>query len=179
MGLGVEVKAALLQLLQQDSALAVDDRLGQSRGPRAVEHPERVIERHRLELQRARTEEAVFPARAVQVPEPYDASSHFFSDLVYLCPAVEVLAPIAIAVDPQQHLGLDLSKAIDHAAGAELRSGRGPDGADRGTGQQRRHRLGDVRQIGSHPIAPADAQASQAGGDRRRPCAQLFPRPFA
>ncbi len=41
---------ALLELLEQDPALAVHDRLRQARRARGVEHPQRVVERHLLEL---------------------------------------------------------------------------------------------------------------------------------
>jgi hypothetical protein len=47
--LGVEVEAQLLELLEQDAAVTLDDRLRQAGGPRRVEDPERVVERHPLE----------------------------------------------------------------------------------------------------------------------------------
>ena len=37
--------------------------------------------------------------------------------------AIEVPAAIAVAVDRQQHLRLDLGEAIDDAGGAEIRRG--------------------------------------------------------
>src|SRR5271155_1893233 len=40
--------------------------------------------------------------------------------------AVEVLAAVAIAVDREDHLGLDLGEAIDHAPRAELGGRAGP-----------------------------------------------------
>ena len=44
--------------------------------------------------------------------------------------AVEVLAAVAVAVDREQHLRLDLGEAVDHAARAELGRGARPDRAD-------------------------------------------------
>ena len=50
--LQVEVQLALLQLLEQDAAVAVHDRLRQAGGARGVEHPQGVLERDLLEAQR-------------------------------------------------------------------------------------------------------------------------------
>ncbi len=85
--------------------------------------------------------------------------------------AVEVLATVAVAVDGQQHLGLDLGEAVDHAARAELRRGARPDGPDRGGGEEGDERLGDVGHVGDHAIAPAHAERAKArgrGGHLRR-----------
>ena len=49
--LRVEVQVQLLQVLEQDPALAVDDRLRQAGRPGRVEHPERVVERQLRELE--------------------------------------------------------------------------------------------------------------------------------
>ena len=48
-GLGVDVEVELLQVLEQDPAVALDDRLRQPGGARGVEDPERVVEGHALE----------------------------------------------------------------------------------------------------------------------------------
>ena len=50
-GLGVDVEVHLLQLLEQDAALALDDRLRQAGGAGGVEDPERVVEGDALEGQ--------------------------------------------------------------------------------------------------------------------------------
>ena len=47
--LRVQVQVELLQVLEQDPALAVHDRLRQAGGPRRVQDPERVVERNLLE----------------------------------------------------------------------------------------------------------------------------------
>ena len=51
-GLQVDVEVHLLQRLEQDPAVAVDDRLRQARRARAVEHPERMVGGHLLEGER-------------------------------------------------------------------------------------------------------------------------------
>ena len=50
-GLRVEVQVELLQLLQQDPAVALDDRLRQAGRARRVEDPERVVEGDAVELE--------------------------------------------------------------------------------------------------------------------------------
>ena len=68
----VQVQVHHLEVLEQDPALALHDRLRQAGGAGRVEHPERVVERHRLELELRRAEEALLPAAAVEVAEPHD-----------------------------------------------------------------------------------------------------------
>ena len=45
---------------------------------------------------------------------------------------IEYLAVEAVPIDRDQQLRRDLSEAIDHAPGAEVRRARGPDGAQAG-----------------------------------------------
>ena len=89
--------------------------------------------------------------------------------------AVEVLAAVAVAVDGEQHLGLDLREAVDTLAGRS-RASSGPDRAEAGGGEERDHRLGDVRQVGHDAVAALDAERAQAGGDARRPGRAARPR---
>ena len=49
--MGVDVEVELLQVLEQDAALALDDRLRQAGGAGRVEDPERVVEGDALEAQ--------------------------------------------------------------------------------------------------------------------------------
>lgn len=49
---GVEVEVHLLEVLEQDSPMAVDDRLRQAGRPRGVEDPEGVVEGDPDELER-------------------------------------------------------------------------------------------------------------------------------
>ncbi len=179
-GLGVDVEVGHLHLLEQDPALAVDDRLGQPGRARAVEHPDRVPERHLGELELgAGPEEPIRPARARQIAERHHALERRDrpGDLLDDLAAVEVAAPVAVAVDRQQHLRLDLGKAVDHAPGAELGRRRGPDRPERRAGEHRGHGLGDVRHVRRHAVALGDAQCAQPRRNRRRLRAQLAPCP--
>ncbi len=49
--MGVDVEVELLQVLEQDPALALDDRLRQAGGAGGVEDPERVVEADAVEAQ--------------------------------------------------------------------------------------------------------------------------------
>src|SRR5581483_7994320 len=51
----------------------------------------------------------------------------------------------------------------DHAADAELRSARRPDGTEGSGGQEGDQRLGDVGEVGGDPVAPPDPEADEAG----------------
>ena len=48
-GAEIVVQRVDLEVLEQDAAMAVDDRLRQPGGAGAVEHEERMVERHRFE----------------------------------------------------------------------------------------------------------------------------------
>ena len=50
--MGVDVEVELLQMLEQDPALSLDDRLRQPGGAGGVEDPERVVEGDAVELER-------------------------------------------------------------------------------------------------------------------------------
>src|SRR3954471_15787448 len=65
---------------------------------------------------------------------------------------VPALPAVAVAVDGQEHLWLDLGKAVDHAGAAELGGAGGPDGAEARRGQEPDHRLGHVGQVGRDPV---------------------------
>ena len=177
-GPGVDVQLQLLEVLEQDPALALHDRLGQARRAGRVEHPERVVERHLLELEVIGPLEAVLPAGAVEVAEPHDPAADLGRDPLDRLAAVEVAPVVAVAVHGEQHLRLDLREAVDHRAGAEVGRAARPDGADRRGGQERGHRLRDVRHVGGDPVAALDAERAQAGGDPRGALAQLAPRPL-
>ncbi len=93
--------------------------------------------------------------------------------------AVEVLAVVAVAVDAEQDLRLDLREAIDHAGSAEVRRAARPHGADRRGRQEGDQRLGDVRQIGDHAVAALDAQLAERGGRTGHLLAELPPAQLA
>jgi hypothetical protein len=166
-------------VLEEDPALAVDDRLGQARRPRAEEQPQRVVEGHLLEGQRlVAGHEIRRPAAAVEVAEAHDRGADLLGDAGDDLAAVVVAPAVAVAVDGKEHLGLDLREAVDDRARAELGRGARPHRADRGGGQEGGDRLGDVRHVGGHPVAGTDAHAPQPAGDAGGLLAQLAPRPL-
>ena len=116
----------------------------------------------------ARTRAAPSPWSSSQLPSrPRYGSTNTCSgrsspaELVDCGAAVEVLPAVAVPVDGEQHLRLDLREAVDDAADAELGRRRRPDRAERGAGEERRDRLGDVRQVRGDAVAAADAVCVQ------------------
>ena len=93
--------------------------------------------------------------------------------------AVVVLAAIAVAVDRQHHLRLDLREAVDDAAGAEVRRAARPDRAEARGGVEGGDRLGNVGHVGDDAVAAPDAHRLQAGRDAGGLLAQLVPGPLA
>ncbi len=177
-GVGVEVEPELLQVLEQDAALSVHDRLRQSRRARAVEHPERMVEGELGELELAGRQ---LPVAAGQVREHERALERrqLPLQLRHRLAAVEVLAAVAVAVDGEEHLGLDLGEAVDDAAHAELRRAARPRRADARAAEEGGDRLGDVREVGGDAIPGLDARLAQRRRDRTRARPQLAPRPLA
>jgi hypothetical protein len=68
-----------------------------------------------------------------------------------------------------------LLEAVYDAARAEVRGAARPDRADRSTGEQGDDGLGDIRQIGYHPVTALHAHTLEAGGERGSPLAHLPP----
>ena len=66
--LQVAVQVHLLQVLEQDAALALHDRLGQPRGAGGVEDPERVVEGHALERELAVEGQQLVPEHESRSP---------------------------------------------------------------------------------------------------------------
>lgn len=89
--------------------------------------------------------------------------------------AVVFLAAVAVAVDGEQHDGLDLLEAVEDAAGAEVGGAGGPDPADGGGGEERDDGLGDVGEVAADPVAGAYAEGAQFGGERPDLAAELRP----
>ena len=177
-GLRVDVQVQHLQVLEQDPALALDDRLRQPGGAGRVEHPQRVVERHAVERQLLVASGQRGPARPRR-GSPWCCSPGIaLDDRVERLGAVELAAVVAVAADREQHLRLDLREAVDHAAGAEVRRAGRPDGAERSAREERRRGLGDVRHVGDDAVAALDAQRAQPGRDPSRRRAQIAPRPL-
>ena len=177
--LEVGMQQQLLQMLEQGAAGAVHDRLGHAGGAGRVQNVDRVIERQLGERDRpgVRHHEVVVedrierPRRGRRLEErrhdhPLQAGQAG-RDLGELGAHVDRLAVIAVAVDGDQDLGLDLAEPVEHALDAEVgRAGR-PDRALRGDSQHGDDGLGRVRHDRGHPIARADAFARQRRGKLR------------
>ena len=171
--------------------MAVHDRLRQPRRARAVEHPERMIRRHAARTRAARprrwrrssSQPSASPSPAerrirVEVAE-HDRvldRRQRREQLLTTAEPVEVLAAVAVAVDGEQHLRLDLGEAVDHAPGAEVRRAARPDRADRRAGEERGDRLGNVRQVRDHAVARPDAERAQAAARAAPPPPRSSPR---
>ena len=175
----VLVERERLEVLEDDAAVPVHDRLRQPGGAGGVDHPERVRERHLLELRLVLVSPGAefFPARHAgtrRVELAEQAHQHHRGqagqgrrDLGQHRGAGELLAVVPVAVAGDEHLRLDLREPVDHAARAEVRRARRPDRAQARGGEQADDRLGHVRQQRRHPVAATDAQRAQAAGDAR------------
>ena len=84
-------------------------------------------------------------------------------------------APVAVAVDREQHARLDLREPVDHAAHAEVRRAARPDGADGRAGVEADDRLDDVRQVRDDAVPGADAARAERRRRVSRRVAQLAP----
>ena len=158
--------------------MALHDRLRQPGRAAGIQHPERMVERDGVEheLGAGRSEEHVGEAVAAEISDPHERPADLGVDLLDDRRAVEVAPAIAVAVDCQQHLGLDLREAVHDRARAEIRRAARPDRAEPGGGEERRDGLGDVRHVGGDAVAAADAAGAQARLDAGRQRPQLAPR---
>ena len=173
-GLQVPVQRVRLQVLEQDPAVAVHDRLRAAGRPGREQDEQRMVERHLLELERAGLCHHVAPGqrvvdRLVAVRDVHDALERRQrgADRRDLLAPVDHLRAVAVARDREEHLRLELHQAVDHAARAELgRAAREGRAEARGRGEQD-ERLGDVRHVRGDDVAAADAEPLQAGARPR------------
>ncbi len=187
----VVVQPHHLEVLGDDPAVAVHDRLGQPRGARAVEHVQRVVGGDGSEGQvtvrgghqlvprvhgdtpaERRPGDGVTVRHVHHVGHGAERGHH----LRHLRAAVDVSGAVPVAVDRHQHVRLDLPEAVDHGAHAELRRAARPHGAQRRRGEERHERLGDVRGIRHDAHARPDAEAAQPGGAPAHQVGELRPR---
>ena len=154
--------------------MAVHDALRQPRGPRRVDDPERVVEGQRRVLRLPLVRDGVRPGqgavRQVVREEPRDGDRRPHgrqggAELGDDVPAVVVLAVEPVAVDGDQHGGLDLDEPVEHRAGAEVGRAGGPHRAHRRRAQERDDRLGHVGQVAGHAIAGPHAEPPQRRGE--------------
>ena len=180
LGLEIRVQQQLLQVLEQRAAGAMHDRLRHPCRARRVQNVDGVIERQLRERdrpgirhheivpgdgpgERPRLRRRIEERRQHHVLERGQAAD----DLDEFRAHVDRLAVVAVAVDRDQHLGLDLAEAVEHALHAEIGGARRPDRAERGRRQHRDDGLGGMRHHRRHPIARADALALQSCGEFR------------
>ena len=180
----VDVEVELLQVLEQDPALPVDDRPSAGRSCPRSRAPTAGGRTAAARTRAPSAGAASLPVAAVEVRQhegPLRASAAPAASCRDRLAAVEVPAAVAVAVDGEQHLRLDLGEAVDDAARRRSRASSSTRwrrcDAQR---EESRDRLGDVRQIGGDAVAAPDAclaQTAPAIGAGTR--AQLAPRPLA
>ena len=169
-------------MLDDDPAVRLHDPLRQAGRPRRVEHPQRLVERHRRELQRRRRggelrprhralqrgvgvevrHEHRRPQRGQRLLQRGDGLAH-----------VERPAVVAVAVDGDQHRGLDLREAVEHRTRPEVRRARRPHGAERRRREERDQGLDGVRHQCDDPVAAAHTRRRQARAGPPDQVAQL------
>ena len=168
-GTQVPAEAVVLQVLDQDAAVPVDDRLRQAGRARREEDVQGVRERQGVELERPRLGEQLLPADGVRehVVRPADVGHvdeglegrQPLADRRHLLAAVDELVAEAVAGHGQEHLRLELPQAVEDAAHAELGRAGGPDRAQAGGGEEGDDRLRDVREVRDDAVAGPDAEA--------------------
>ena len=178
--LEVGVQQQLLQVLEQGAAGAVHDRLGHAGRARRIQNVDRVVERqlserdrrgivhHKVVVQHRAAERAGHRRRLEERHHDHALQARQAGhDLGELGAHVDRLAVITVAVDRDQHLGLDLAEAVDHPLDAEVGRARRPDRAERGGRKHGDDGLCRVRHHRRHPVARADALAPQRRGELR------------
>ncbi len=183
-GLRIDVQVLVLELLEQDPAVALHDRLGQPRRARRVQHPQGMVERDLLEGQLGVVAEELLEGdhalqRLLAQQHGGVQRRHLRHQPGHDLPAVEPPPAVAVATRRQQHLGLDLREPIHHAARPEVRRARRPHRPQRRRRQHARDRLHAVGQIGHDTITRPDPTGAQTRRDPRRQLAQLAPRHLA
>src|SRR5581483_3676144 len=179
----VPAQAVVLEVLEQDAAVTVDDRLRQPGRSGGEEHVQRVRERERLELERTRAVEELVPrerarnrvalaARVRHVDDRLEARQPF-ADGGNLLATVDVLLAPAVAGDREQDLRLELAEPVENAARAELGRTGGPDRTEARAREEGDERLGDVREVGDDAVARADSEPLESGPSARDLLAQL------
>ena len=182
---GTEVPAErmVLQVLDEDAAVTVDDRLRQPGRPRREQDAQRMVERQSVELQRRRLGEQVAPrerirkrvVRAADVRDVDDVADRrqLRTDLRHLLPPVDVPVSPDVAGRREQQRGLELAEPVDDAAHAELERTRRPDRAEARGGEERDERLRDVRHERDDAVAGPDAEPLHARARTRDLVAEL------
>ena len=183
----VPAQAVVLQVLEQDPAVAVDDRLRERRscptrrarraGGRTARARTRAAPRRpgaRPTTQRRGARRRRRPHRGRGRRTPGSAGPSRIGG--HLLAAVDELVAPAVAGDGEQQLRLELAEPVEHAADAELRRAGRPDRAEARGREEGDERLRDVRQVRDDPVAGADSEPLQAGARARDLLAELAER---
>ncbi len=183
------MQAEQLEVLEQQPSVAMHDGLGRPGRTRRVEDGERVLEGHRLDRDPRAVREELLPRHALRGCDPARSSRCGMtttarrlgsaSATAVTSPARSMtLVAVSIAVDRDEHHGLDLAETIDHRSRAQLRRARRPDGSEAGGSEEGHERLGDVGDVGSDPVPASDPQGRRGRSGRVRPGREA-PRPSA
>ncbi len=167
--------------------MAVRDRLGQPGGTGGEQDPQRVPERHLLELEpggrHRRVVHQLVPGPGAG-DRPAQRARHLYDvphaaeradDLRHLGAAVVVAAAVAVAVHAEQDLRCQLAEPVADPPAAEIGRAAGPDRADARRGQHRDRGRRDVRHAGGDPVARTDAHLPQPGGQHPHGVPELGP----
>ncbi len=162
--------------------MPVDDALRQPGGAGGVEHPQRVVERNRVERELGRVGGELVPAQGAveglaQVGHEDGRAQRVELALQLLDggPHVVALAAVDVAVDGEQHGGLDLGEPVVDGAGAEVRRARRPDRAEARRGQERHEGLDAVGRQRDDAIALPDPDRDEPGPRPADEITQLAP----
>ena len=143
---------------------------GRAGGPRREQHPQRMRERHRGDLQRCVELEDLRPRRDIVTGGCVTQPGHqhgrlqrrqLSANLGEFLAAVNALAAIHRTVAGHQHGRFELPEPRNHAVDGEVRIAHRPRRADAGRAEERGDRLADVRQVPDHPVARLDAEPAQ------------------
>ncbi len=171
-----------LGVLDEDPAVPVHDRLGETGRARGVQDVQRVVERHLLELEGTALRDQLGPRRRaldrrvrVEVREQHGRGQpgQRRADLAHLGPAVDGLGAVPVALDGEQDLRVDLLEASHDAGRPELGGARRPHRAEAGGGQEGHEGLVDVGEVGDHTVPPTHAEALQSRPHARHLVAQI------
>ena len=182
--LQVPAERVRLEVLEQDAAVPVDDRLRPARRPRREEHEQRVVEGDRLERRAARARRAARPRPAR--PGPRARRTGTCTTWRSVGRAARIVATSSRRSTERSRkpypptvsstVGLELREAVDDAARAELGRAARPDRAEARRRRERDQRLGDVRQVGDDAVARADAEPHEPGARARHLLAEVAER---
>ena len=182
------MQADRLGVLEDDAAVAVDDRLGQarscptSRGPTAGGRTARV---RRSAVRAARRSGRPRSSRRGRPGRPRGrdtgpgpsagASAAPRGDRSITLATVERLAAVRVAVDGDENGSARSARSGRSDSASRSPASTRPDRTEARAGEQGDDRLGDVRDDGRDAIATADAEAAQPGRDGRDRVDQLRP----